>query len=200
MGKFYLEICKCSRNGISFEITGRAKKAEVRGCGDIMATKFQEQEPIKIDNEVNDLIVKYAPGLEIYSDKKFTNHRVLDDIFSSLVKSQKILAKQNIDSIIHLISKARDKWMDDAFPLGDFKKRGLDFLINWTDPANLKDLANYSLKGKRGYIDSFRTMNESTRRMLKANPKGIIGHWLSGNVPILGLLTIVQGMITMPIF
>jgi hypothetical protein len=31
---------------------------------------------------------------------------------------------------------------------------------------------------------------------LKANPRGLIGHWLAGNVPMLGMLSLVQGLIT----
>ena len=41
MGKIVSrKVCKCGRPGITFQITGRAKKAEVRGCGDVMAVKL----------------------------------------------------------------------------------------------------------------------------------------------------------------
>lgn len=35
-----IDDCPCGRKGTTFQITGRAREAEVRGCGDIMADKF----------------------------------------------------------------------------------------------------------------------------------------------------------------
>ena len=190
------EQCKCGRHGISFKITGRAKKAEVRGCGDVMAVKLvNENKQVDIKRS-RSITINYYQGLSKYNNKSFKSTEVLVDIFSDLKKSKDWLAKQDVDNLIQLISLAREKWMEDDFILKNYKKRGLDFLISWTEPSNLKSLVDFSLNGQRGYLDSFRPANDSVRRLLKANPKGIIGHWLSGNVPILGLLTIVQGIIT----
>lgn len=188
--------CKCGRSGTSFQIIGRAKKAEIRGCGDIMATKIFDSKKSVIKSTDSNIIVNYYYGMNILSEKNYNNNDILNNIFKKLFESKQWLIKQDVDSIIRLIGKAREKWMDDSFELGNYRKRGLDFLISWTDPSNLKELADFSLNGQRGYLDSFRPLNDSTRRLLKANPKGIIGHWLSGNVPILGLLTIIQGIIT----
>ena len=74
--------------------------------------------------------------------------------------------------------------MREDHELYKFRKRGLDFLISWTEPSNLKQLADFALI----FLDNFRPMNNSVRRLLRAQPRGIVGHWLSGNVPILGLL------------
>ena len=35
-----IDDCSCGRKGAAFKVLGRAKQAEVRGCGDIMAEKF----------------------------------------------------------------------------------------------------------------------------------------------------------------
>jgi phenylacetate-coenzyme A ligase PaaK-like adenylate-forming protein len=35
-----IDDCKCGRKGKTFKVIGRAAKAEIRGCGDIMAEKF----------------------------------------------------------------------------------------------------------------------------------------------------------------
>ena len=35
-----VDDCPCGRKGSYFKVIGRAKQAEVRGCGDIMAEKF----------------------------------------------------------------------------------------------------------------------------------------------------------------
>ena len=41
------------------------------------------------------------------------------------------------------------------------------------------------------YIDT-----SDKKFLVSATPKGIITHWLSGNVPILGLLSLIQGLTT----
>ena len=113
-------------------------------------------------------------------------HQNIIDICKNLKKSQEWLAAQDIDTLIQLISLARNEWMREDHELYKFRKRELDFLISWTEPSNLKQLADRH-RCQRGFLDNFRPMNNSVRRLLRAQPRGIVGHWLSGNVPILGL-------------
>tara|TARA_A100001015_G_scaffold309849_1_gene410056 strand:- start:34 stop:1197 length:1164 start_codon:yes stop_codon:yes gene_type:complete len=42
--------CKCGRNGTYFKVIGRAKSAEIRGCGDVIAEKNMEKS-YSIDNQ-----------------------------------------------------------------------------------------------------------------------------------------------------
>ena len=65
--------------------------------------------------------------------------------------------------------------MREDHELYKFRKRGLDFLISWTEPSNLKQLADFALNGQRGFLDNFRPMNNSVRRLLRAQPRVLLG-------------------------
>ena len=190
--------CQCGRKGVRFKVLGRAKQAEIRGCGDIMAEKvlYNEKKTTALSNDV--LTVLYSPQIEIVSSKTLVDreNQKLKEIFQGLRNAQNWLCKQPIEGIIGIIQQARERWIDSSFPLEHYRKRGLNFLTNWCEASNLSSLTDFSLRNERGYIDSFRPVGGSVRKLMKANPKGIIAHWLSGNVPVLGMLTVIQAMIT----
>ena len=52
-----------------------------------------------------------------------------------------------------------------------------------------------SLNGNILSIDKF-VKSEPLNKLIKANPRGIITHWLAGNVPILGMISLIQGILT----
>ena len=72
---------------------------------------------------------------------------------------------------------------------------GLKFLIDWSDPNRLRKMLEISLNGKIGYLDSFMLRNESQSSSIRAFPRGLVIHWLSGNVPLLGMFAIIQSML-----
>ena len=47
-------VCECGHDGKCFKVLGRAKRAEVRGCGDIMSEKLiLIKKAIKVPNQAN---------------------------------------------------------------------------------------------------------------------------------------------------
>ena len=189
------ETCKCGRVGKRFKIIGRKKKAEIRGCGDVMQTKL-------FANQVDSLSVVKNNKLEIlyFSNmpkiKKLSNLEKFDLILNSVNSKKKWLIGQPIDAIIGLIAQVNMKWQSPDKELSSFKERGLTFLSQWCLPNRLRELSDFSLRGKRTYIDGFQSMENSSIRYLKATPRGLACHWLSGNVPILGMLTLIQSILT----
>jgi phenylacetate-coenzyme A ligase PaaK-like adenylate-forming protein len=190
-----IESCECGRVGTRFKILGRAKKAEVRGCGDIMADKITQPLFNVVDYSDNHKMEIKFPLMHS-NESKIQTVDILSDQISQLKDAQDWLANQPVDMIIGLIDKVSKIWVNETPDLQEFQNKGLDFLAKWCDSTNLRKLADYSLRGQRGYLDSFRPFQNSTNRMLKATPRGLISHWLSGNVPLLGMLTIVQGIVT----
>ena len=76
------------------------------------------------------------------------------------------------------------------------RERGLGFLINWCRSSNLRKLADYSLDNRRQSLDTFCNIPGHNNRQIKNIPRGLVVHWLSGNVPVLGMLVLVQSIIT----
>ena len=91
--------CPYGRSGQRFKVVGRLKKAEVRGCGDILSAKLTFQKNEKEQIGESSLDVQYFNGKVEGS----TSLEQLRNITSSLVEAQKWLAVQPIEALIGLI-------------------------------------------------------------------------------------------------
>lgn len=173
------EKCKCGRETNRIKIIGRRKKAEVRGCGDILATKYNSMSSQTIEDSV------------IIHDFFGTNNLSLNESINRLEPLSQVPAIV----LCKLISKASLSWSSDP-RLADYKQQGLSFLARWCSEENLIKLLNESLLGNYNFLDSFQhsTINPSTQ--MRCNPKGIVSHWVAGNVPLLSMLILVQSIIT----
>jgi Acyl-CoA reductase (LuxC) len=120
----------------------------------------------------------------------------LTDIVASVKAGQEYLQSLGIDDIIGLIDAVAQTWSRRNNPLQQqYGAQGLTFLLYWFRKKHLIQAANYSLKSNRKVLDQF-SEAPGMPFLLKANPRGLIGHWLAGNVPMLGMLSLVQGLIT----
>lgn len=184
--------CPYGRSGQRFHIVGRLKKAEVRGCGDILSAKLTFQKK-QIVGQVEDMMldVQYFKG-NIIGD---TSVQQLNCIITQLKDAQKWMSQQPIEALIGLIGETAKKWLTDS-KFSFLKDKGLLFLSNWCDSKHLSQIAKAGLRGNIGYADTFCQFSDSTKHLLKANPRGLACHWLAGNVQILGIFALVQCIIT----
>ena len=190
--------------GKKFEITGRAKNAEIRGCGDIMSTY------VKVDTKIKDNVIESKPGLLFKGipsiDPKLFLHSLdinklpkidsFDELKRDLMQAQSKLAKYSIDELISYLSEISKTWLKDDSELKIFQQQGLSFLSNWLHSSNLRAMADQALNGQRGISDSFAVDKFNEYRKIRAVPRGMAVHWLAGNVPLLGMLALVQSIIT----
>jgi len=184
--------CPYGRGGQRFRIVGRLKKAEVRGCGDILSSKllFNKGQssvsgPIYLD-------VQYFKG-ELTPDA--APEEQLSEIISSLKSNLSWLRQQPAEALIGLIGMAADKWLNS--PDFDFlKDKGRLFLSQWCSKSHLEKIAKMGLRGNVEYLDGFKSFPDSDKHYLKANPRGLVCHWMAGNVQILGMFALVQSIIT----
>lgn len=72
---------------------------------------------------------------------------------------------------------------------------GIPFLARWCGKSHLNNLLCDSL-GSVECLDRFVYRPYSEGRSAKAFPKGTVVHWISGNVPTVGLLSLVSGVLT----
>ena len=185
--------CAQGRSGTRFKIVGRMKKAEVRGCGDILSQKLTFMRPEKEKLKTEDV------KLQIYLHQHpVTSEEPLDqmkEIIASLKAQKEWLYSQPIDAIIGLIGEVAKKWASNP-KLQRIKDRGLQFLSSWCDEKHLRSVASVGLRGNIGYLDQFLPFPDSDKHYLKANARGLVCHWLAGNVQILGMFALVQSIIS----
>jgi hypothetical protein len=184
--------CPYGRAGQRFRVVGRLKKAEVRGCGDILSSKLTFR-PKKVDGGEGDgqLDVQYFKG-EVIGD---TGDAQLLSIVSSLKDGLTWLRAQPIEALIGLIGKASERWLaDERFSF--LKDKGLLFLSTWCEASHLRQVAKEGLRGNIDYCDTFLSFPDSPKHLLRANSRGLVCHWMAGNVQILGMFALAQSMLT----
>ncbi len=186
------EKCPYGRQGQRFKIVGRLKKAEVRGCGDILSSKllFKREQ-----NAHNDSIKLDVQFFKAEYDQKATPENQLAEIIDFLKSRVEWLRQQPVEAIIGLIGKAADVWLNSE-NFDFLKDKGRFFLSQWCSRSHLEKVARAGLRGNINYLDSFNIFPDSDKHYLKANSRGLVCHWMAGNVQILGMFALVQSIIT----
>ena len=184
--------CPYGRAGKRFKILGRLKKAEIRGCGDILSNKLTFQK--RTASTVNDdkLEIQYFAN-ELPQEE--SSEKVFQCMMDALRGQLPWLRKQPVDALIGLIDAAAKRWATDPKYLF-LKDKGLNFLATWCSERHLRDIARFGLRGNMAYADTYCAFPDSEKHLLKANSRGLVCHWMAGNVQILGLFALVQCIMT----
>ena len=194
-------------HGTRFQIIGRAKKAEVRGCGDIMSEKVVKPggRPMEAGTRTaTEIRLLCGPeGNHVAGDlfspvalEQLPAVANLDELAGRLRQGREKLDAYSIDDLIALVSGAAKRWADTTSPLVPLRQQGLLFLTSWCEAGSFRAMADRSLHGQRGFMDGFRALAGSNRRLMRAQPRGLVAHWLAGNVPLLGMLALSQSIVT----
>lgn len=188
-------ICPYGRRGTRFRVLGRLKKAEVRGCGDILSNKlkFTAEKRLDSSSESKTFSIEYFAGK---TDKTLEPKAQLEVIISSLRGNLGWIRSQPVDALIGLIGQVSRKWasVDDPGMIA-LRERGAVFLSRWCSPDHLTKIATEGLRGNRMYADSFLPVDGSKIRYLKATSKGLVCHWLAGNVQVLGMFALAESIL-----
>ena len=192
LGMWFDEPCPYGRPGKRFKILGRLKKAEVRGCGDILSNKLTFQKRITSAVTDDKLEIQYFTN-ELLGDE--SPAKVFQGMIDSLRGQLPWLRKQPINALIGLIDAAAKRWSTDPKYLF-LKDKGLNFLVTWCSERHLREVAQFGLRGNLAYADTYSAFPESEKHLLKANSRGLCCHWMAGNVQILGLFALVQCIMT----
>jgi len=119
-----------------------------------------------------------------------------NDIQNKVKKGQEYLSLISIDDIIECIDLVVADW---SLRTGEVQTKlghlGINFLIYWFRRKHLQQISDNSLHGNRKVMDDFSVVDGCNYELI-ANPKGTIVHWLAGNVPMLGMLSLIQGLLT----
>ena len=193
MGIIYDEPCPFGRPGKRFKVTGRLKKAEIRGCGDILSNKLTFNKIYTSGNVDNSLNIQCYKAADV--NLSLDSKSQLKSIIEGLKKQSEWLRNQPVDALIGIIGEASKKWLNDS-KFSDLKDNGLLFLSNWCSYNHLRSVSEFGLRGNVNYVDKYLPFPTSDKHLLKANARGLVCHWMAGNVQILGLFALVQSIVT----
>ncbi len=121
---------------------------------------------------------------------------VYEDELNKVVHDSDYLRRLSIDEILNFFDSLVLFWLSgkDNF-INTFSHLGVSFLMNFMRKNNLEKIISESLHGNIDYLDNFIFCETLNKKMI-AHPRGVITHWLAGNVPVLGMISIIQGIIT----
>ncbi len=119
------------------------------------------------------------------------------DAFIEHHKNRKnILLDYKIDDILEFFDCLASSWESPSHPLQIYKNFGLSYLIQWLRHPNLCKLSDISINNNRKYLDELTENPIYQGIQFRAHPQGLICHWIAGNVPVLGIISLVQGILT----
>ena len=195
LGVIESDTCNQGRCGTRFRVVGRLKKAEVRGCGDILSSKlkFADASETAVTKEEG-FHIEFFAGRNL---QDASPESALEIIRESLHEKQTWLRAQPVDALIGLIGKAAEKWAEgDGGTFRYLATRGLGFLAAWCRPEHLTAMMNAGLRGKRTHMDGFLPNDDQNLQSIMAVPRGLACHWLAGNVQVLGMFVLVLSILT----
>ncbi len=190
--------CPYRRGGTRFKILGRLKKAEVRGCGDILSGKLrfsglEDKVPQGAGSPPRPVRVFYSGMPETES---IPGEETIEKLAGMLKEHLSWIREQPIDALIALICRIAEKWSRAEGIFSGMQVQGLRYLVSWCSPDNLLRISNEGLRGDRHYADSFVPADDSGVRYRKATSLGLVCHWLAGNVQVLGMFVLLQSILS----
>ncbi|MCS1408648.1 MAG: Long-chain acyl-protein thioester reductase [Verrucomicrobia subdivision 3 bacterium] len=191
-----------------FEVLGRVKEAGPRGCGDVMSDKIApasrrhraatDSGKVSDARLLFDLDGNYCPenldGPIILG--KLPRVEDLRALAARVRERRTVLDQYSIDELILLVDRTAQRWMSPDSRLFPLRTQGLQFLSSWCRAGSMRRVADLSFRGIRGVMDGPQSFESTNRRLVFARPRGLVAHWLAGNVPLLGMLALVQGILT----
>ena len=169
--------CECGRKGTFFKTLGRSKTAEIRGCGDIIAEK-----------------VMLKKEIETYDASDAVSKVDFRELKKKMICAGDVLKSLSVDDILGVLISASTEWMSNKW-FEPYKTKGLSFIHSVLCSGQIQGMLDFSLRGNRGVLDGFSSLNTDFRRF-RALPRGIVGHWIAGNVPTLGFISLLLSLLT----
>ena len=106
------------------------------------------------------------------------------------------LRQSRTEDILDLFQIFSDQLLDDHGDiLSKYSALGLPFLVPFLRRSNLSRMLKVSLPGREAGLDGFFPL-PGKEIQVRARPRGMVVHWLAGNVLNLGIISLVQSLLT----
>lgn len=128
-------------------------------------------------------------------DILFSNNKDKKLILEKFFSKKNPLIDDNINDIIDTLELISNYWISNNFKMKNvFVNNSMGFIIPWISKKN-------SLKLLKLSFEDYRTLNDpllfSNKKLsMFARPQGTALHWLAGNVPVINLISLFQGILT----
>jgi hypothetical protein len=122
----------------------------------------------------------------IFQTKKVKD---LNSIISDIHKNKDLIVDVPILALIEILDKLGKSFITNKKLR---KIEGSNFLALWLKRKNLIDMIDINLSDIK-YLDEFVEIKEN--QYIKAQPRGLVAHWIAGNVPTLGIFSLVQSIL-----
>ncbi len=195
IGELVSGKCPYGRAGKRFRVLGRLKKAEIRGCGDILSSKLKFADTSKVVSDGKDSDFWFIYNGE-FERGEWNSEKTVTALADKLKEELPWMRRQPVDALIGLISQVSNKWASSKGTLSDTQDQGLNFLVKWCMPEHLVQIANEGLRGNRKYADGFTSISDSNVRSMRSVSRGLVCHWLAGNVQVLGMFVLIQSILS----
>lgn len=120
-----------------------------------------------------------------------------DRLIAELRAGQQRLRSVPVDDLIGLCDAAGRAWIQPGNEVAQMLGAlAIGFLPLWLRRANLEALLADALRGDRRAIDGFVPRSAANQHRHRAQPRGLLVHWVAGNVPLLGMISVIQALLT----
>lgn len=177
-----IDNCPCGRPGLFFLFQGRVAKAEVRGCGDTFAVAQQvESGPV-----TSRIVASESSAVEFIVGKPQTEAMDPSSLFTNLRESltRKIesYARIPIGVFVALLDAAARNMVSAEFA----RVEGIAFLCSWLRKSNLDKVLRINFGSQLAAMDNPISAEGIS---LRASPRGVVCHWVAGNIPTLAFFS-----------
>ena len=191
------------RCGTRFEVIGRTQAAEIKGCGDTLPERIYtpasrkrsgpNPQPLTSNPQPPFFVLFDRSGrhLEPLADPETCPAESTPDrLAADLRAAQERLRAAPLSDLIGLCDAAGQAWTQPGSAAARMiASLAIGFLPLWLRRGNLEPLMDQSLRGDRRVVDGFVGRH-------RAQPRGLLVHWVAGNVPLLGMISVIQGLLT----
>lgn len=118
-----------------------------------------------------------------------------DQQITNFLKDRNELLEISITDLVELYDQISKYWMSRECRVSDILAReGMGFLVPWLNKSNINKLLNQNFQNLASL--DYPQYDERLRYLLYARPVGVSVHWIAGNVPVLGVISLFQTLIT----
>lgn len=118
-----------------------------------------------------------------------------DQQITNFLENKNELLEIEIADLVELYDQISKYWMSRQCRVSDIlAKEGMGFLVPWLNKSNINKLLNQNFQNLSSL--DYPQYDSSLRYYLYARPVGVSVHWIAGNVPVLGVISLFQTLIT----
>lgn len=129
----------------------------------------------------------------LFKGKKLTNCR--KNIFEAFIQQKNSLSDLKTSEIINTYENISKYWISKNCKIRKLiQDLEMGFIIAWTKKANLEKLIKINFQNYKNLDEPFYDIN--LKSTLYGRPIGVAVHWIAGNIPLLGIISLFQSLLT----